>query len=40
MQQIVEFVAAGIDDVQPVAREMVGIERAYEDAGDNTQGNP
>ena len=32
VQQVVEFVAARVDDAQPVAREVVGIERAYENA--------
>jgi hypothetical protein len=40
MQQVVEFVAAGVDDVQTVAREMVGIERADEDACNDTHRYP
>ena len=40
MQQVVELIAAGIDDVQPVAREMVGIERTDEDAHNDSHGDP
>ena len=38
MQQVVQLVAAAIDDAEPVAREVVGIERANQDADDHTQG--
>ena len=31
MQQVVQLVAAGIDDAQTVAREVVGIKSAYQD---------
>ena len=37
MEEIVKPVAPGIDDVEPVAREMVGIERTYHDAYDDTK---
>ena len=40
MKQVVEFVTAGVDDVQPVAREMVGIERTDQDTDDHTDGHP
>jgi hypothetical protein len=37
VQQAVQFVAAGVDDAQPVAGEVVGVERAYEYSDDHTQ---
>ena len=38
VQQVVEAVAARIDDVEAVAGEMVGIKGADEYADDHTQG--
>jgi hypothetical protein len=32
VEQVVQAIAARIDDVQAVARKMVGIKRAYDDA--------
>ena len=40
MQQIVEFIATRIDDIQPMARKMVGIEGSYQYAKDDTQSHP
>ena len=40
MEQVVEFVTARIDDVQSVARKMVGIKGAHKDAEDYANGHP
>ena len=40
VQQVVQLVAARIDDIQPVAGEMVGIERTDQYAEDDRQGHP
>ena len=40
MQQIVQFVSAGIDDAQTVAGEMVGVESSDQDACHNTHRYP
>ena len=36
VQQIIQFVTTRIDDIQSVAREMVGIESTYKDTDDHT----
>ena len=38
VQQVVNLVAAGIDDAEPVAREVVGIECSYQDAYHHADG--
>jgi hypothetical protein len=38
MQQIVESVGTAVDDVEPVSREVIGIEGANQDAYDYAQG--
>jgi hypothetical protein len=38
VEQVVEFTAVGIDDAQPVAGEMIGIEGAHQYAEYDTQG--
>ena len=38
MQQIAQAVAAAVDDIQSVAREMIGIECSDDDAYDDAQG--
>ena len=40
MQQVVQFIAAGIDDTQPIAGKMIGIEGSNQYAKDDTQGHP
>ena len=36
VEQIVQFVTTRIDDIQSVARKMVGIESTYKDTDDHT----
>ena len=38
MQQIIESVGTAVDDVEPVSREVIGIEGANQDAYDDAQG--
>ena len=40
VKQVVEFVTAGVDDVQSVTGEMIGIERANQNTDDDGYGHP
>ena len=38
MEQVAEAVAAAVDDIEAVARKVIGIESANDDADDDTYG--